>query len=119
MQQVRITSVATRDPRLKGLKNEAREQVVQTIKEEIAQELLRWLVTQPPDSYDALPEDSPLRSNLRPGDHFNALLRLLSGDIHAGSPVEILHTILLGLIKYVWHYTNTPWKDKQCESFAI
>ncbi|KAH9947866.1 hypothetical protein B0H21DRAFT_851701, partial [Amylocystis lapponica] len=83
MQRVRITSVETRDPRLKALKNEAREQ------------------THP----------SLISSVL--------ICVVKGGDIHADSPVEILHTILLGLIKYVWFHTNSPWKDKQCETFAV
>ncbi|KAK0219574.1 hypothetical protein EDD85DRAFT_924070 [Armillaria nabsnona] len=35
------------------------------------------------------------------------------------TPVELLHTILLGVIKYVWHMLNTSWSDTQRNLFAI
>jgi hypothetical protein len=81
------------------------------------------------------------RRQLRPRDHYNILLTLkgrvkgdvkLSGrgiehkiaiglDPHQDSPCEILHSILLGDDKYIWHETNSAWdsgktKDTQ---FAV
>lgn len=35
------------------------------------------------------------------------------------TPVEILHTILLGIIKYVWHLVNISWSDADRATFAI
>lgn len=40
-------------------------------------------------------------------------------DIHRDSPVESLHTWLLGGEKYVWHKTHTDWKEKQERIFAV
>ncbi|KAJ7696657.1 hypothetical protein B0H16DRAFT_1350381, partial [Mycena metata] len=56
--------------------------------------------------------------DLRPGDHYNILLRLRGLDTHRDSPCEILHTILLGEDKYVWHETNKLWSTEQGALFA-
>jgi hypothetical protein len=38
--------------------------------------------------------------------------------VHRDTPVKILHTILLGADKYVWHITNEPWDKKKDTAFA-
>lgn len=35
------------------------------------------------------------------------------------TPIEILHTILLGIVKYVWHTSHTPWSAAQKTTFTI
>ena len=56
--QRRITNATTADPRLKNLRGDKRAEVVLTIKKEIQNELLDWLVMQPPERYSQLPLDS-------------------------------------------------------------
>ncbi|KAK7028584.1 hypothetical protein R3P38DRAFT_2776286 [Favolaschia claudopus] len=62
--------------------------------EDIADELEEWLKSQP-------------------GDKMNPLLEILGLDPSQDTPVELLHTILLGVIKYIWHLLNTnQWSDE-------
>ncbi|KAF8874151.1 hypothetical protein CPB84DRAFT_1690343 [Gymnopilus junonius] len=66
----------------------------------IAEELQKWLKDQP-------------------GDKFNPLLSIAGLDPTRDTPVEILHTILLGIVKYVWHLINVSWTDANRATFAI
>ena len=47
------------------------------------------------------------------------LTTYLGLDPTQDTPVEILHTILLGIVKYVWHIINTHWSDNDWAKFAI
>ncbi|KAJ7222267.1 hypothetical protein GGX14DRAFT_532238 [Mycena pura] len=56
----------------------------------------------------------------QPGDKMNPLLDIAGLDPARDTPVEILHTILLGVIKYIWHHLNThQWSDTQRHLLAI
>lgn len=40
-------------------------------------------------------------------------------DPTQGTPVKILHTMLLSIIKYIWHLVNLTWTDADRALFAI
>jgi hypothetical protein len=70
------------------------------------------------------PEDivSELRTWLdaQPGDKMNPLLDITGLDPSQDTPVELLHTILLGVIKYIWHHLNTNrWSNEDRHLLAI
>ncbi|KAJ7733552.1 hypothetical protein DFH07DRAFT_780573 [Mycena maculata] len=69
--------------------------------DDIASELATWLEQQP-------------------GDKMNLLLDIAGLDPSQDTPVELLHTILLGVIKYIWHHMNTnKWSDSDRHLLAI
>ncbi|KAJ7191355.1 hypothetical protein GGX14DRAFT_407292 [Mycena pura] len=40
-------------------------------------------------------------------------------DPSRDTPIELLHTILLGVLKYVWHATHTSWTAEQKKMFEL
>ncbi|KAJ7436399.1 hypothetical protein FB451DRAFT_1344639 [Mycena latifolia] len=104
---------------------DARAAVKEEISLKIQKDLWDWVVQQPPESFAKLDENdhmflsaslSPARLDLRPGVHFNLLLK--TRDPHRDTPGEILHTYLLGNDKYVWHDTTKQWDEKKQDLFA-
>ena len=45
--------------------------------------------------------------------------KALGLDIHRDTPVEILHSILLGIIKYIWRHSLSLWSDKTKTTFVL
>ncbi|KAI0821964.1 hypothetical protein BC628DRAFT_708876 [Trametes gibbosa] len=117
-QQIRIRNPATRDPRLNPRRILNRPAIVAEIEGEIQQELIRWLITQPESNFESLPPDSPARLELRAGVHFSSLLCVDTLDVHRDTPVELLHTYLLGVEKYSWYHLHNNWTDPQTDLFA-
>ncbi|KAJ7123807.1 hypothetical protein C8R43DRAFT_899414 [Mycena crocata] len=120
IQQERVYNKDTRDPRLNdpSIKGDSRNKIKEAILGEIQEELYAWVIMQPEERYKSLNEESRDHPELRPGDHYNVLLRLCSLDPHRDSPCEILHTVLLGEDKYIWHETTKSWNPVQGALFA-
>ncbi|KAJ7874504.1 hypothetical protein B0H14DRAFT_3106735 [Mycena olivaceomarginata] len=50
---------------------------------------------------------------------YSTFLTLKGFDPAADTPVELLHTILLGVVKYVWHISHTPWSTEKKKTYSI
>ncbi|KAK7027218.1 hypothetical protein R3P38DRAFT_2623909 [Favolaschia claudopus] len=66
---------------------------------DIQAELIQWTV----DNRDML---------------YSAFLTTPGFDPTKDTPVEILHTILLGVVKYIWHTTHTPWSAEKKTAYS-
>ncbi|KAJ7193966.1 hypothetical protein GGX14DRAFT_378462 [Mycena pura] len=83
--------------KFKELKAGSRRRTV----DDLASEVLQWFSEQP-------------------GDKMNPLLDIAGLDPSQDTPLELLHTILLGVIKYIWHHMNTErWSDSDRHLLAI
>ncbi|KAL1939056.1 hypothetical protein VTO73DRAFT_10316 [Trametes versicolor] len=49
---------------------------------------------------------------------YNPFLTMPGLDPTHDTPVEVLHTVLLGVIKYAWHWTHTSWTSAQKATYA-
>lgn len=69
---------------------------------------------------DALAADVLQWFSEQPGDKMNPLLDIAGLDPSQDTPLELLHTILLGVIKYIWHHMNTEkWSDTDRHLLAV
>ncbi|KAJ6451414.1 hypothetical protein C8R45DRAFT_848443 [Mycena sanguinolenta] len=72
----------------------------------------------PERSEDSIAEELQQWLDSQPGDKMNPLLIRPGVDPTQDTPLEILHTILLGIVKYAWHALHTSMDDKQRNLFA-
>ncbi|KAJ7635602.1 hypothetical protein DFH06DRAFT_1336620 [Mycena polygramma] len=68
--------------------------------EDIETELIQWTV----DNRDQI---------------YSAFLTTDGFDPTKDTPVEILHTILLGVVKYIWHISHTPWTPEKKKLYSL
>ncbi|KAJ7762229.1 hypothetical protein B0H16DRAFT_1455842 [Mycena metata] len=67
---------------------------------EITTELIQWTV----DNRDQI---------------YSPFLKLKGFDPAKDTPIELLHTILLGIVKYIWHVTHTSWSTEEKRTYAL
>ncbi|KAJ7450480.1 hypothetical protein B0H11DRAFT_2161827 [Mycena galericulata] len=49
---------------------------------------------------------------------YNPFLSMPGFDAAKDTPIEILHTILLGIVKYAWHTTHTSWNAARKNTYT-
>ncbi|KAJ7460434.1 hypothetical protein B0H11DRAFT_2316022 [Mycena galericulata] len=50
---------------------------------------------------------------------YSPFLMLKGFDPAADTPVELLHTILLGAVKYIWHISHTAWSAEKKKTYSM
>ncbi|SJL18296.1 uncharacterized protein ARMOST_21882 [Armillaria ostoyae] len=97
------------------------------VKDKVAQHWIEQLLAKAKDlkqadpsrSIESVAEELQKWFDDQPGDKINPLLDIAGLDPSQDTPVEILHTILLGIIKYIWHMVHTSMSDTDRDLFAI
>ncbi|KAF7335904.1 hypothetical protein MSAN_02327500 [Mycena sanguinolenta] len=77
-----------------------RKEQPERTKQDIQEELIQWTV----ENHDKI---------------YSPFLTMKGFDPVKDTPIEILHTILLGVIKYIWHVTHTAWSPEEKQTFAV
>ncbi|KAJ7835357.1 hypothetical protein B0H14DRAFT_3109979 [Mycena olivaceomarginata] len=73
----------------------------------------------PERDIESIAEELQVWLDEQPGDKVNPLLDIAGLDPNRDTPVELLHTILLGIVKYVWHILHTTWTEAEQNLFVV
>ena len=86
-----------------------------------AEKLLTWLDEQPGDKVNPLLFlDGECCITDWESSHNSECTHCEIGlDPNRDTPVEILHTILLGIVKYIWYYLHSTWSEAQLDLFTL
>ncbi|KAF7303394.1 hypothetical protein MIND_00567600 [Mycena indigotica] len=71
----------------------------------IKAELMKWVDENDEKLYSAFLRTTVLR-------------QIVAFDPTRDTPIELLHTILLGAVKYVWHISHTGWSDGKKATYS-
>ena len=63
--------------------------------------------------------DDPRYGRLRTSEHLSSLSSFSGFDPTQDSPIELLHTILLGVVRYAWFMSYTSWSPEKKITFAM
>ena len=93
---------------------EARRQPKAPSKDDIQKKLMKFVNEHTDEIYNPfLTLQCEYQLRTVPGQLAKRIDRVVDFDATQDTPVEILHTILLGVVKYGWHSTHSPWKDAE------
>ncbi|KAF8576964.1 hypothetical protein K439DRAFT_1649193 [Ramaria rubella] len=103
---------------VKDMKNKIREQIEKAAEGRLGPVTTMQSQTGVKDKVAQVQEETIKWLDSQPGNPWSPLLDFAGLDPHSNTPVEILHTILLGIIKYVWHNLHTTLDDNSRDLFV-